>query len=53
MGAPEHLFFAFSEPERTQIDVFQKFGDGHEINEAIAFFAANRLVAETLRKQEM
>ena len=50
---PEHLSLTISEPERTEIDVFKKFGDGHEIDETVAFFAAKGLVAEALRVQEM
>ena len=49
----EHLFLTFPEPERTEIDGFKKFGDGHEIYEAVTFFATKGLVAEVLRVQEM
>lgn len=50
---PGDLFLALSEPERTEIDIFEEFGDGHEIDEAIAFFATKGLVAEALCEQEM
>ena len=46
-------FVALPEPERAEIDVFEKFGDGHEIDETVTLFAGKGLVAETLGEQEM
>ena len=33
--------------------VFEKLGDGHEVDEAVALFAAKRLVSETLGEEDM
>ena len=50
---PDNFILALPESKSAEIDVFQKLGDGHEVNETVALFTTKRLVAESLCKQEV
>lgn len=51
--APDDSLLAFAQAQSSQVDVLEEFGDGHQVDEAVAFFAAHSLIAKTLREQQM
>ena len=51
--APDDSLLAFAQAQRSQVDVLEEFGDGHQVDEAVAFLAPNSLISETLYEQEV
>ena len=50
---PEHCVLAIGQSKRDQIDVLEKLGDGEEVDETVALFAADGLVSESLDVEEV
>ena len=49
---PEHLV-ALAQSKGAEVNVFEEFSDGHEVDQTVAFFAAVGLVTEALGEQEV
>ena len=50
-SVPNDSLLALAETERGQVNVLQKLRHGHEVDQAVSFFATDCLVTEALRVQ--